>query len=107
MNPPSLDRDETRRLAALRRAVARAGGLRIETLRGPRRTARVAWWRELGCWLARRHSRATWARIGDLFGRSPGGACHAAGRCRRRLEKDPDARLMLAGFCARYSGWQP
>jgi len=68
-----------------------------DELLSARRTARVAWARQVAMYLARRHTGATLPAIGDGFGgRNHTTVMYACQRAAKRIAADPDAQLIVA-----------
>lgn len=101
--------DDEPRLAAapvtideVARAVAARFGVRLRELRGPSRRAAVAELRHLAMHLARLHTDASFAVIGQYFGkRDPATVRHACKAAAARLKADP---ALAAEVAAWFSG---
>jgi chromosomal replication initiator protein len=86
--PTTTDPDAA--IAAIARRVARRFGVRLADLRGPDRRAALVLPRHLAVYLARRHTGASFARLGRYFGRRDTRTIrHACAAAAARLQADP------------------
>lgn len=75
----------------IQQAVAETFGVRVADLNGRRRTASIAYPRQVAMYLARRHTQNSLQDIGAAFGgRDHGTVIHAARAIESRLKQDPE-----------------
>ena len=84
-------------LADVQRAVCDVLGLEPQSLRSGRRTSAVAHPRMLAMWLARKHTRAALAEIGEFFGRRSHTTVISANKAVCRWMNNPQA-MTLADY---------
>ena len=86
---PSIDR--------VQELTCEAFSVSRDELLSARRTARVAWARQLAMYLARQHTGASLPVIGDRFGgRNHTTVMYACRRAAQRIASDPEAQLLVS-----------
>ena len=87
-----------------------AGGfdLKPSDLRGPNRSAKVSWARQVAMYLARQHTRSSTSSIGAYFGgRTHSAVLYAARRTEERMSSEPqadqDVRMLSASLLSAVS----
>jgi chromosomal replication initiator protein len=83
--------------------VAERFDLQPSDLRGPNRSASVAWARQVAMYLCRQHTRSSTSSIGAYFGgRTHSAVLYAARRTEERMasepESDQEVRMLSAGL---------
>ncbi len=80
----------------IKRKVAEQFGIRLADMNGKRRTANIAFPRQVAMYLARRHTKASLDQIGKIFGgRDHGTVLHACKTVSLRMKREDEVRQTI------------
>jgi chromosomal replication initiator protein len=91
-------------IEGIQKQVAEHFGVRLADMTGKRRSANVVFPRQVAMYLARRHTKASFHEIGEIFGgRHHGTVLHACKTISMRMKNENQIRETLAGLATQFA----